>query len=63
MQSAKYYAQKECFEEGIDIGAEQRENSIIINMLDKNIDISIISEVTGRSIKDIEEIKKVIKSC
>ena len=50
-------------EEGIDIGAEQRENSIIINMLDKNIDISIISEVTGRSIKDIEEIKKSYKSC
>ena len=48
-------------EEGIDIGAEQRENSIIINMLDKNIDINIISEVTGRSIKDIEEIKKSYK--
>lgn len=47
-------------EEGVDIGAEQRENSIIINMLDKNIDISIISEVTGRLIKDIEEIKKAI---
>ena len=27
-------------------------------MLDKNIDINIISEVTGRSIRDIEEIKK-----
>ena len=48
------------FEE-VDISAEQRENSIIINMLDKNIDISIISEVTGRSIKDIEEIKKSYK--
>ena len=58
MQSAKYYAQKEGFEEGVDIGAEQRENSIIINMLDKNIDINIISEVTGRPIRDIEEIKK-----
>lgn len=45
----------------MDIGAKQRENSIIINMLDKNIDISIISEVTGRSIKDIEEIKKSYK--
>lgn len=45
-------------EEGVDIGAEQRENSIIINMLDKNIDINIISEVTGRPIRDIEEIKK-----
>ena len=40
-----------------------KRNSIIINMLDKNIDISIISEVTGRLIKDIEEIKKSYKSC
>ena len=41
---------------GIEKGIEREKIQIAHNMLDKNMDISIISELTGLSIKQIEEL-------
>ena len=48
-------ARKEGIKEGIEQGSNQRNIEIAKNMLKENIDIKIISKVTGLSIEDIEE--------
>lgn len=50
-------AKKEGIKEGIEKGSTQRNIEIVKNMLNKNIDITLISEITGLSIKDIEDLK------
>ena len=40
----------------IEIGREERTNEMITNMYKKNVDLSIISEVSNLSIKEIKKI-------
>jgi len=58
-------AKKEAIEQGIEQGLEQRieqnVKSNIINMLKKNLDIDLISEITGKSIDYINDLKKEIE--
>lgn len=45
-------------EKGIEKGMEQAKQEIILNMLSKNMDEKLISEITGLPIAKIEEIKR-----
>ena len=47
-------------EEGKIEGAEEKSLEVIINMLKKKLDYTIISEVTGKTIEEIKEIEKNI---
>ena len=51
------YATDRGIETGIETGIEQRNIEIAKNMIAKNMDISLISELTGLSIEEIEKIK------
>jgi len=48
---------KKGIKEGIKEGLEQKELEVIKNMMNKNIDLQIISEVTGKSIDEIKKIE------
>ena len=48
---------KEGLEEGIERGIEQGIEQTAINMLKENIDINIISKVTGLNISQIKELE------
>ena len=43
---------------GFKNGISQKQREIVINMLKKELSIDLISDVTGLSIKDINELKK-----
>ncbi|MCI9586145.1 MAG: hypothetical protein HFH45_05905 [Bacilli bacterium] len=43
--------------EGIEQGSKQKEINIAQNMLNKNMDIEIISEITGLTKEEIETLK------
>ena len=51
---------KEGIQEGLQKGAEESKKEVIINMLRKKLDYTIISEVTGKTIEEIKEIEKDI---
>lgn len=51
------YGIKKGLEQGLKQGKLKRELEIAKNMLAKNIEVSIISEVTGLSIKEINQLK------
>lgn len=51
------YGIKKGLEQGLEQGKLKRELEIAKNMLAKNIEVSIISEVTGLSIKEINQLK------
>ena len=51
---------KEGIQEGLQKGAEESKKEVIINMLRKKLDYTIISEVTGKTIEEIKEIEKNI---
>ena len=55
-ESQMDYAKEQGISQGIEQGSEAKELEVIKNMLKKQIDYSVISEVTG---KTIEEIKKI----
>ena len=44
--------------EGIEQGIEDKTNEVIINMLKKEMDYNVISEITGKTIDEIKEIKE-----
>ena len=46
------------FEKGEEKGRSDEKKSIVINMLKKGLDISLISEITGFSIEEIKTIQK-----
>ena len=48
---------KEGLDEGISLGIEKNKIEIVKNMLDKNLDINLITEITGLSIEEITKIK------
>ena len=48
---------KEGLEKGLERGTEQSKNEIAKNMLKKDLDISLISEVTGLSNEQINNLK------
>ena len=50
----------EGIQEGLQKGAEESKKEVIINMLRKKLDYTIISEVTGKTIEEIKEIEKNI---
>lgn len=52
---------KQGISQGIVQGGTQKAKDIVINMLKENIDISIISKVTGLDIKNIEQIKNTTR--
>ena len=45
------------YDSGFDDGIEQRNIEMVRNMLIKNLDVNLISEITGLSLEEIEEIK------
>ncbi|MGM9876093.1 MAG: hypothetical protein ACI310_02570, partial [Bacilli bacterium] len=45
-------------EEGLEQGIEDNKKEVIINMLKKEMDYNVISEITGKTIDEINEIKK-----
>jgi len=49
---------EEGFEQGIEQGVEQEKINIVKNMLNKNMDINLISEVTGLSTEQIQNLVK-----
>ena len=51
---------KEGIQEGLQKGAEESKKEVIINMLRKKLDYTIISEVTGKTIEEIKEIENNI---
>ena len=51
---------KEGIQEGLQKGVEESKKEVIINMLRKKLDYTIISEVTGKTIEEIKEIEKNI---
>ena len=51
------YATDKGIEAGIETGIEQRNTEIAKNMLEKNMDVSLISELTGLTIEEIKNIK------
>ena len=51
---------KEGIQEGLQKGVEESKKEVIINMLRKKLDYTIISEVTGKTIEEIKEIEKDI---
>ena len=53
-------ATQEGFEQGMEKGIEKTKRDNIINGLRSNIDINIISAITGASLDTIEQIKKDI---
>ena len=53
---------KEGIQEGLQKGVEESKKEVIINMLRKKLDYTIISEVTGKTIEEIKEIEKNIYS-
>ena len=48
----------EAREEGIEQGIEQGKNDVIKNMLKKNFDFKMISEITGLSLTKIKDISR-----
>ena len=51
------YATDKGIKAGIERGIEQRNTEIAKNMLEKNMDVSLISELTGLTIEEIKNIK------
>ena len=49
---------KEGIEQGIEQGIEDNKKEVIINMLKKEMDYNVISEITGKTIDEIKEIKE-----
>lgn len=47
--------------EGIEKGREEKTIAIIKNMLNNNIEYEMISKITGKSIKEIKEIEKMVQ--
>ena len=52
-----HHAREEGRELGKEEGANSKELEVIKNMLNKNMDYSIISEITGKSVEEIKEIE------
>ena len=48
-------------EEGLEQGIERKSNEIIENMLSKNMNINLISEITNKSIEEIKKIAEELK--
>ena len=50
------------FDEGIEQGAIKEKNEMIKNMLNKNISLELISEVSNKPVKEIKEMATALKS-
>ena len=57
MESSLLYAKDEGIVQGIEKGEYSKQIEIAMNMIKKNLDISLVSEVTGLTIKEIESLK------
>ena len=44
-------------EKGLEKGLEKGKKKVALNLLEKNAELSFISEVTGLSVKEIEKLK------
>ena len=56
-RASLYYAHRDGFKEGIVSGIKQRNIEIAKNMLTKNMEITLISELTGLTTEEIEKLK------
>ena len=52
------YAKKTSREEGLDKGREEERNSIVLKMLQNNLPVQIICDVTGLSMEDVLKLQK-----
>ncbi len=57
-EAAQDYIFNQGIEKGIEQGIEKEKLEVIINMLKKNLDVTLIAEITGLSSEQILEIKK-----
>ena len=48
---------KDGIEQGISTGIKENRREVVIGMLKENLDISLISKITGLNIEDITKIK------
>ena len=53
-----YCATMDATKEALAKGMENQSNEIIKNMLSKNMDINLISEVTNKSVEEIKKIEE-----
>lgn len=49
---------KKAYNDAVIAGSEQTKNEIVINMLSKNMDEKLISDITGLSIDRIKKIRQ-----
>ena len=56
----EYEKRKNALEEGLEQGIEQNKLEVVKNMLDENLNIKLISKVTGLSEKEIIKIKEAL---
>lgn len=52
------YAKKTSREEGLVKGREEERNSIVLKMLQSNLPVQIICDVTGLSMEDVLKLQK-----
>ena len=55
-------SEEQGIEKGIEQGIEDKSKEVVINMLNKNMDYETISEISGKTIKEIKEIENDINS-
>ena len=55
--SREDYVRKEGRQEGMQQGRQDRDREVVLNMLQKGLDISLISEVTGLSPEEIKKLR------
>ena len=49
---------KKAYDDAVITGAEQTKNGIVVNMLSKNMDENLISDITGLPVDKIKMIKQ-----
>ena len=61
LEYAKEQGLKAGRQEGLAEGRQEERKEVILNMLKKNLDIKLVSEVTGLSVKEIKKLKNDVK--
>ena len=62
METNKKLYFDEGVEQGVEQGAIKEKNEMIKNMLNKNISLELISEVSNKPVKEIKEMATALKS-
>ena len=59
-EESKRIDREEGFNAGVEQGIEQEKNTTIKNMLNKNMDLKDIAEITGKTIEEIKKIQQTL---